>query len=224
MKRRNPNVGGVRIAQQIHFVFDFDIDQDGVPRVLAQPYRPGRSGFDGLSWLTFLAQAKDRLWRLDRFRCESIQLPRYGVLVVIEVFSRRLVGFGVERVPIDGLSVCRMLNRVIVGETLPKRLSTDPDALFRFHRWLANRRVLEIDQIQTVPYVRVSQPFVERMMGTIRRDDLDRVVFWKSADLARKWAGFQDDYNAHRVHQGIAGVTPALRAGENRPAHAALKQ
>ena len=168
MKRRNPNVGGVRIAQQVHFVFDLDIDQDGVPRVLAQPYRSGGSGFDGLSWLTFLAQAKDRLWRLDRFRCESIQLPRYGVLVVIEVFSRRLVGFGVERAPIDGLSVCRMSNRVIVGETLPKRLSPDPDPLFRFHRWLANLRVLEIDQIKTIPYVRVSQPFVARMMGTIR--------------------------------------------------------
>ena len=224
MKHPNPNVGCVRIAQQIHFVFDFDIDKDGVPRVLAQPYRPGRSGFDGLSWLTFLAQAKDHLWRLDLFRCESIQLPRYGVLVVIEVFSRRLVGFGVESAPIDGLSVCRMSNRVIVGATLPKRLSTDPVPLFRFHRWLANLRVLEIEQIKTVPYVRVSQPFVERMMGTIRQDDLDRVLLWKSADLARKWAAFQDDYNAHRVHRGIAGVTPALRAGGNRPAHAALKQ
>ena len=85
-------------------------------------------------------------------------------------------------------------------------VGTDPDPLFRFHRWLANLRVLEIDQIKTVPYVRVSQPFVERMMGTIRRDDLDRVLFWKSADLARKWAGFQDDYNAHRIHRGIAGV------------------
>ena len=224
MKRRNPNVGCVRIAQQIHFVFDLDIDKDGVRRVIAQPYRPDRSGFDGLSWLTFLAHAQDRLWRLDRFRCESIQLPRYGVLVVIEVFSRRLVGFGVERAPIDGLSVCRMLNRVIVVETLPKRLSTDPDPLFRFHRWLANLRVLEIEQIKTVPYVRVSHPFVERMMGTVRRDYLDRVLFWKSADLARKVATFQDYYNAHRVHRGIAGATPALRAGENRPAPAALKQ
>ncbi len=116
---------------------------------------------DGPTWLSFLALAKDRLWRLDLFSCESIQLRRYWVLVVIDVFSRRLVGFGVERAPIDGLSVCRMLNREIVGETLPKRLSTDHDPLFRFHRWLANLRVLEIEEIMNVPHVPFSHPFVE---------------------------------------------------------------
>ena len=70
--RRNPNFGCVRIAQQINFVFDLDIDKDVVRRVLAKHYRPGRSGFDGPSWLTFLAHAKDRLWSLDLFRCDSV--------------------------------------------------------------------------------------------------------------------------------------------------------
>ena len=117
-----------------------------------------------------------------------------------------------------------MLNDAIAGKRLPKRLSTDHDPLFRFHRWLANLRVLEFEEIKSVPYVPVSHPFVERMIGTVRREYLDRVFFWNSADLTRKLATFQDYYNAHRVHRGIAGATPAIRAGENRPAHAALKQ
>ena len=45
--------------------------------------------------------------------------------------------------------------------------------LFRFHRWLANLRVLEIDEIKSVPYAPVSHPFVERLIGTIRREYLD---------------------------------------------------
>ena len=109
------------------------------------------------------------------FRCESILLRSHWVLVVMDVFTRRLVGFGVERASIDGVSVCRMFNRAIAGERLPKHRSTDHDPLFRFHRWLANLRVLEIDEIKSVPYAPISHPFVERLIGTIRREYLDRV-------------------------------------------------
>jgi hypothetical protein len=41
------------------------------------------------------------------------------------IHTRRLVGFDVERGDIDGVSVCRMFNRAIVGQSLPKRVSTD---------------------------------------------------------------------------------------------------
>jgi hypothetical protein len=74
LKRRNPQFGCVRIAQQITHAFGVELDKDVVRRVLAQHYRPGASGTDGPSWLTFIAHAKDSLWSADRFRCESILL------------------------------------------------------------------------------------------------------------------------------------------------------
>ena len=46
-----------------------------------------------------------------------------------------------------------MFNQAISDEPLPKHLSTEHDPLFRFHRWRANLRVLEIDAIKTVPFV-----------------------------------------------------------------------
>jgi len=51
-------------------------------------------------------------------------------------------------------------------------VSTDHDPLFRFHRWLANLRVLEIEEIKSVPYAPASHPFVERLIGTVRREYL----------------------------------------------------
>jgi hypothetical protein len=60
--------------------------------------------------LTFIAQTKERLWSLDLFRCESILLRSHWVLVVLDLFTRRINGFGVERASIDGVSVCRMFN------------------------------------------------------------------------------------------------------------------
>ena len=39
------------------------------------------------------------------------------------------------------------------------------DPLYRFPQWLANLRVLEVTEIKTVPYVPLSHPFVERLIG-----------------------------------------------------------
>ena len=222
MKRRNPKFGCVRIAQQLVHAFGIEIDKDFVRRVLAKHYRPGDPGSHGPSWLTFIAQTKDSLWSLDLFRCESILLRSHWVMLIMDVFTRRIVGFGVASAGIDGVSVCRMFSRASAAQNLPKHVSTDHDPLFRFHRWLANLRVLEIDEIKSVPYTPVSHPFVERLIGTIRREHLDRVFFWNAVDLARKLGEFTDYYNVHRVHRALDGTTPAQRAGAPSPAPAPL--
>jgi putative transposase len=222
LKSRNPKFGYVRIAQQIAHAFGVDIDKDIVRRVLAKHYRPDDSASHGPSWLTFIAQTKDSLWSLDLFRCESILLRSHWVLVVMDVFTRRIIGFGVEVAHVEGVSVCRMFNHAIARQSPPKHVSTDHDPLFRFHRWLANLRVLEIDEIKSVPYAPVSHPFVERLIGTIRREYLDRVFFWNAVDLARKLGEFRDYYNARRVHRSLDGTPPAQRADGSAAPPAAL--
>ena len=47
----------------------------------------------GPSWLTVLGHAKDSLWSLDLFRCESALLRTHWVLVVMDQCTRRIVGF-----------------------------------------------------------------------------------------------------------------------------------
>lgn len=213
MKSRNPKFGYFRIAQQISHAFGVQIDKDVVRRVLAKHFRPDDTNTDAPSWLTFFAQTKDSLWSVDLFRAESILLRSHWIMLVMDVFSRRIVGFGVEPAHIDGVSVCRMFNHAIAGQPRPKRLSTDHDPLFRFHRWLANLRVLDIEELKSVPYVPTSHPFVERLIGTIRREYLDRLFFWNGVDLVRKLDTFQTYYNVYRVHRSVDGGTPAQRAG-----------
>jgi transposase InsO family protein len=174
------------------------------------------------SRLTFTRHAKDSLWSVDLFRCESILLRSHWVLVVMDVFTRRILGFGVERANIDGVSICRMFNHAVAGRPRPKALSNDHDPLFRFHRWLADLRVLEIEEITEVPYAPISHPFVERLIGTVRREYLDQVCFWNVIDLARK-VGESGGYdNVDRVHRALAGSTRAQRADAPSPAAAAL--
>ena len=222
MKWRNPKFGYERIAQQISQTFGLDIDKDVVRRVLAKHYRPDDSGSSGPSRLTLVAQSKDSLWSLDLFRCESIVLCSYWVMVVMYVFTSRLIGFGVERADIDGISVCRMFNHAFVGQPLPKHVSTDHDPLVRYHRWLANLRVLDIEEIKSVANVPSSHPFVERLIGTLRREYLDRMLFWNAPDLQQKLQAFGLYYNRSRIHQSLSGNTPEEKSGKPRPACAAL--
>jgi putative transposase len=208
MKQRNPSWGCPRIAQQITLAFGIAIDRDVVRRILATWYEP-KPGSAGPSWLTALGHAKDSLWSVDLFRCESAVLHAYWVLVVIDHWTRRIVGFGVHRGVVDGVALCRMFNRASSGQSLPTYLSADHDPLYRFHQWQANLRILNIREIKTVPYAPRSHPVVERLIGTVRRECLDRLLFWTAADLERKLVEFQQYYNEHRTHAGRAGHPPA---------------
>ena len=69
-------------------------------------------------------------------------------------------------------------------------------------------RVLEVTDVKTVPYVPLSHPFVERLIGTIRREYLDRSLFWTAVDLETKLLEFKNYYNRHRAHAALAGQTP----------------
>ena len=73
-------------------------------------------------------------------------------------FTRRLVGIGVHCGATTGADVCRMFNAAIHGQCTLRHLSTDHDPLFEAHRWKANLRILEIDEVKTVPHVPMSSP------------------------------------------------------------------
>ena len=161
-----------------------EIDKDVVRRVLAKHYR-SQPGSNGPSWLTFLGHSKDSLWSVDLFRCESLILKSHWVIVVMDQYTRRIIGFAVHAGVLDGPTVCRMFNSIIDGSTNPRYLSSDNDPLFLFHQWNANLRILDVMEVKTVPYAPLSHPFVERLIGTIRREFLDHVPFWSARDLER---------------------------------------
>jgi hypothetical protein len=133
----------------------------------------------------------------------------------MEQFTR-IVGFAVHAGNVDGPAVCRMFNEIIAGDDRrPFYLSSDHDPLFEFRQWRANLRILEVTELKTVPFVPLSHPFVERLIGTIRRELLDHVLYWTLAILNKNCGGFRKYYNRHRVHASLAGVTPESKAGSS---------
>ena len=97
---------------------------------------------------------KDSLWSLDLFRCESVALRTYWVLMLMDQCTRRFIGFGIQAGVVDGDALCRMFKQAIRRTAVPKYLSSDHDPLYRYHQWQVNVRVLGATEIKTVPYVR----------------------------------------------------------------------
>ncbi len=62
----------------------------------------------------------------------------------------------------------------------------------------------------------MSHPFVERLIGSIRREFLDHTLFWTATDLEKKLGEYQRYYNAHRTHTGRDGATPIGEVSERK--------
>jgi len=105
MKQRNPTRGCPRIAGQIDLAFGTAINKDVVRRILALSSRPAPDS-NAPSWLTFLGHMKDSVWSLDLFRCESLGLRTRWVLMVMDQYTRRIFGFGIQERPVSHFVVC----------------------------------------------------------------------------------------------------------------------
>ena len=109
--------------------FGLPVDKDVVRRVLAAHYQP-KPDAGGPSWLTFLGHSKDSLWSTDLIRCESAALRIHWVLVVMDQYTRRIIGFGVHAGAVDGVALCRMFNHAVRWQRrMSKYLSSDHDPL-----------------------------------------------------------------------------------------------
>jgi len=78
---------------------------------------------------------KDSLWSLDLFRCESVGLRSYWVLVVMDQYTRRIIGFGIQSGTVNRDALCRMFKQAILGAAVPKYLSSDLASVHRKTDW-----------------------------------------------------------------------------------------
>ena len=213
IKQKNLKYGCPRIALLVSKLTNTTIDENLVRRILRQHFNFPLGG-NSSSWLCQIGKAKDSLWSMDLFRCESIRLKTHWVMIVMDQCTRRIIGMAIHAGNPDGPAICRMFASIRPSHLKPKHLSTDHDPLFRYLQWKANLRLLEIDEIKSVPEVPRSHPYIERLIGTVRREYLDTQLFWGHADLQRRLQSFTEYYNSARVHYSLQGQTPNEKSGQ----------
>jgi transposase InsO family protein len=75
--------------------------------------------------------------------------------------------------------------------------------------------VLQVKESNSPPPAPTSHPFIERLIGSVRRELLDHTLFWTATDLENKLREYQCYYNECRTHSGRDGVTP-MESGGNK--------
>jgi len=115
---------------QVTNQFEIKIDKQAVRHILKKHYKGEPDDHNGPSWLSFLGHTKDSLWSVDLFRVESIVRQSFWVMVVMDQFTRRIVGFAVHRGNTSGIDLCNMFQNIALCENPPKRLSSQVVASF----------------------------------------------------------------------------------------------
>ena len=132
----------------------------------------------------------------------------------MDQYTRRIIGFGVHVGVVDGVALCRIFNQAIRGhQGMPKYLSSDHDPIWAMASQSANPGGSRNQNSAICSPV----SSVERLIGTIRREYLDRTLFWTTIDLENKLLEFRDYFTSHRTHHSLGGRTPDQDGRGPRP-------
>jgi transposase InsO family protein len=93
----------------------------------------------------------------------------------------------------------------------PKYLLRDPDGIygFRFQRRVTN---MGFEDVLIAPRSPWQSPYIERLIGTIRRECLDDIIVFNERHLRRVLVSYLRYYHRWRVHQSLEMDCPEPRA------------
>ncbi len=145
-------------------------------------------------------------------------------MVVMDPFTRKIVGFSVRQGSLSGGNICYMDSKIASGKDWPRYISPDHDPLFNYWLWKVNlENNFNIQEIKSAPYCPWSHPFIERLIGSWRREFTDYILFWSESDLLAKLLVFQEYFSFYRVHYNHGGETPNEITDERQLASIDLK-
>jgi len=157
----------------------------------------------GPTWREFLAAQAHAIIACDFLVVETVLLQRLYVLVFIEHGARRLHLAGVTAHPTGAWAVQQARNLAMDLEDclgMPRFLIHDRDPVFT-SAFGEVFRAEGLRVITTLPRTPRMNAICERVIGTLRRELLDRVLILGERHLARVLREYLIHYNGHRPHQ-----------------------
>jgi transposase InsO family protein len=126
------------------------------------------------TWRTFLSNHVQSLVAVDFFTVRTVTFKVLFVFVVLAHHRRRVIHINITGAP-PAQWTAQQLVEAFPSETAPRYLLRDRDAVYGV---LFSRRVqaLGIREVKAAPRSPWQNPYVERLIGTLRRECLDHVV------------------------------------------------
>ena len=203
MATANPYWGAPRIHGEL-LKLGIVISERTVSRLMPKNRKPPSQ-----TWRAFLNNHVQDLVSVDFFTVPTVSFRVLFVFVVLAHHRRRIVHFNVTEHPTAGWTGQQMVE-AFPEDTAPRYLLRDRDKIYgcNFRERIQSMRIEEILSAPASPWQRA---YVERLIGSIRRDCLDHVIVLGERHLRKILKSYREYYHRSRTHLGLGKDTPEPR-------------
>ncbi len=159
------------------------------------------------TWTTFIHNHASAIWTCDLLQAVDVFFRDIFLFFIMEVGSRRIVHVGVTRHPTDAW-LAQQLREATPFDAAPKYLIRDNDDKFG-SRFAAIAAGVGIKVLNTPRHAPRANAFVERLLGSVRRECLDHVLIFGERHLHHVIRAYVAYFNQYRPHQGLGQRIPA---------------
>src|SRR6202165_3151267 len=203
MCRENSSWGAPRIHGEL-LKLGIDIGESSVSKYMVRCRKPPSQ-----TWRTFLENHAQQLVSIDFFTVPTIRFQvLYGFLVLAHD-RRRILHFNVTTHP-SAEWTGQQLREAFPFDQLPRYLLRDRDAIFG-HAFRGQVRDMGIHEVLSAPRSPWQRAYVERVIGSIRRECLDHVIVLHETSLRRILGSYFDYYHRSRTHLSLSKDSPEPR-------------
>ena len=208
MQTENVTRGAPRIHGEL-LKLGYEIYEATVSKYMKRMRKPPSQ-----SWRTFLANHREAIAAVDFFTVPTMTFKILYVFVVIAHARRRVVHFNVTAHP-SALWTAQQLTEAFPFNTAPTYLLRDGDAIYgaAVQRRIGN---LNIKELVTTPASPWENPYVERLIGSIRRECLDHTIVLNERHLRRLLKEYLSYYHDYRTHLSLSKDPPTPRTIETQ--------
>lgn len=203
MSKDNPGWGAPRIHGEL-LKLGINIGETSVSKYLVRNRKPPSQ-----TWRTFLDNHLSSLVSVDFFTVPTIRFQILYVFLVLAHERRRIVHFAVTAHPTAEWTA-QQLREAFPWENVPRYLLRDRDRIFG-HEFVEQVKGMGIKQVLSTPRSPWERAYVERVIGTIRRECLDHVIVFNERSLHRHLQNFTTYYHRTRTHLALQKDTPDAR-------------
>ena len=203
MSSANPLWGAPRIHGEL-LKLGIEVSQATVAKYMVR-----RRGTPSPTWRSFLRSHADGIAAIDMFVVPSATFRLLFVMLILAHDRRRVERFDVTEHPTAGW-LSRQVTEAFPWDTAPRYLLRERDA--SYGSVFRNRvEAMEITEVVTAPRSPWQNAYVERVIGSIRRECLDHVVVFNERHLRRVLSSYVDYYHRTRTHLSLDKDCPDSR-------------
>ena len=203
MSLANPLWGAPRIHGEL-LKLGIKVSQATVAKYMVRQRKPPSQ-----TWRTFLNTHARQLVSTDFFVVPTVSFRILFVFVVLAHHRRRVIHFNLTAHPTSEWTA-QQIAEAFPWDTAPRYLLHDRDSVYG-DIFRQRVRGMAIREVLTAPRSPWQSPYVERLIGSIRRECLDHLIVFSESSLRRRLKAYFDYYHGVRTHLSLGKDAPEIR-------------